>query len=241
MLIIPAIDLKDGKVVRLFQGKDDEKVYSRNPVVVARHWQKEGAEIIHIVDLDGAFTGEPKHLGLVKKIINAIEVPVEFGGGLRTKEMIGHALSIGVTRVIIGTKAAEDKVFLKEAYEEFGDRLIVSIDAKNGIVMTQGWQSENSQKLEASVFAGQIKELGFTEVIYTDTAKDGTLRGPNIEGIKKFIDKTSLKTIASGGVSSIDDLIALRELEPNGVIGAIVGKALYEQRFSLKEALKALE
>jgi phosphoribosylformimino-5-aminoimidazole carboxamide ribotide isomerase len=241
MQIIPAIDLKDGNVVRLFQGRSDEKVYSRNPVVIARHWKKQGASMIHVVDLDGAFTGEPKNLPSLKKIVEAVDIPIEFGGGLRTREIVREVFKLGVKRVVLGTKAVEDKDFLKEIYGEFGLDIIVTIDAKNGIVLTQGWQESSSGKKSAVDFGLELKTIGFPEVIYTDTSKDGTLRGPNIPALEDLLDKTGLRVIASGGVSSLDDLAALAKLEHKGLTGAIVGKALYEERFMLKEALNFLK
>lgn len=237
MIIIPAIDLKDGNVVRLFQGKGKEKIYSPNPVVVARQWQKQGAKLIHVVDLDGAFTGEPKNLSAVKKIVQAIDTPIEFGGGVRDKETIDKLLEIGVQRIILGTKAVEDENFLKAVFAEFQEKIIVSIDARNDRVLTEGWQfSERS--LKTIDFASQLKKIGFRKVIYTDTSKDGTLRGPNLEIIRSILKNTGLQVIASGGVSCLDDLVELRKLQRQGVIGVIVGKALYEGRFTLKEALK---
>ncbi|MFA6384867.1 MAG: 1-(5-phosphoribosyl)-5-[(5-phosphoribosylamino)methylideneamino]imidazole-4-carboxamide isomerase [Candidatus Omnitrophota bacterium] len=241
MHIIPAIDLKDGNVVRLFQGKGEEKVYSRNPVVVARHWKKQGASMIHVVDLDGAFTGEPKNLSALKSIVQAVDIPIEFGGGLRAKDTIRSVFALGVTRVVLGTKAVEDRAFLKEVYEEFGHSLIVTIDARNGIVLTQGWQESNSAKISAVDFGLELKGMGFPEIIYTDTSKDGTLRGPNIPALEELLTKTGLGVIASGGVSSIEDVMALAKLEHKGLTGAIVGKALYEERFTLKEALNLLK
>ncbi|MFA5100019.1 MAG: 1-(5-phosphoribosyl)-5-[(5-phosphoribosylamino)methylideneamino]imidazole-4-carboxamide isomerase [Candidatus Omnitrophota bacterium] len=241
MLIIPAIDLKDGNVVRLYQGKDDEKVYSRNPVVVARHWKKQGASMIHVVDLDGAFTGEPRNLSALKKIVQAVDTPIEFGGGLRTKDIIRSVFALGVKRVVLGTKAVEDLDFLREVYDEFGQGIIVTIDAKNGIVLTQGWQESSSGKKTAVDFALELKKMGFPEVIYTDTSKDGTLRGPNIPALEELLTKTGLGVIASGGVSNIDDVFALAKLGSKGLTGVIVGKALYEERFMLKEALNLLK
>lgn len=239
--LIPAIDLKDGNVVRLYQGKGDEKVYSRNPQVVARHWKKQGASLIHVVDLDGAFTGEPKNLAGLKKIVQAADIPVEFGGGMRTMEMIRTVLDLGVARVVLGTRAVEDRDFLRACRQEYGDKVIVSIDAKNGIVMTQGWQESSSRKKTAVEFALELKAMGFAEAIYTDTSKDGTLRGPNIPAVEGLLSGAGIDVIASGGVSSLDDVVALSRLEAQGLIGAIIGKALYEERFTLKEALNLLK
>jgi phosphoribosylformimino-5-aminoimidazole carboxamide ribotide isomerase len=238
MLIIPAIDLKDGNVVRLYQGKKkDEKIYSCNPVVVACRWQNQGAKLIHVVDLDGAFAGEPKNLNAVKKIVQAVKTPIEFGGGVRDKQTIEELLEIGVQRIILGTKAVEDKNFLKAAFAEFKEKVIVSIDAKGGCVLTEGWQSVK-RNLDIIKFASWLKKIGFRKVIYTDTSKDGTLKGPNLEGIRGILKNTGLKVIASGGISSLDDLVKLKKLQAQGLIGAIIGKALYEGKFTLKEALK---
>jgi phosphoribosylformimino-5-aminoimidazole carboxamide ribotide isomerase len=237
MIIIPAIDLKDANVVRLFQGKADaENIYSHNPVTVARHWQKQGAELIHVVDLDGALTGVLKNLQSLKEIIKSVDVPIEFGGGVRNRKTIKELFDAGVSRVVLGTKAAEDAEFLKASFAEFKEKIIVSIDAKKGKVLTEGWLSAKPD-LNALDFASRLKEMGFGEVIYTDTLKDGTLQGPNIEGIKNILKSSGLKVIASGGVSSLEDILRLEALEKDGVEGVIIGKALYEERFSLKEAL----
>ncbi len=237
MLIIPAIDLQGGCVVRFKQGKSDKKVYSRDPLKVARHWVKQGAQFLHIVDLDGAFSGAPKNLEVVKEIVKQIKVPVEFGGGLRKLEAIDAALRSGVKRVVLGTKAVEDKEFLKKALRKFKNKIIVGVDAKDGKVMVRGWRSghKNTDAVEFSLY---LKELGFREFIYTDTLKDGTLTGPNIKEIKKLLKTTGMKIIASGGISSLGDLHKLKGLEKEGVSGVIIGKALYEGKFTLPQALK---
>jgi phosphoribosylformimino-5-aminoimidazole carboxamide ribotide isomerase len=238
MLIIPAIDLKDGKVVRLYQGKkEDEKVYSRNPAVVARHWQKQGAQLIHVVDLDGAFGGEPGNLPSLKKIISAVNVPIEFGGGVRNKETIRAILGLGVQRIVLGTKAVQDESFLKEVFAEFKEKIIVSIDTKDDLVLTEGWESEKSD-YKTIDFALKLQDLGFSQIIYTDTSKDGTLRGPNLEGIRSILSNTDLTVIASGGISSLEDIVKLKQLGKKRMIGVIVGKALYEEKFTLKEAIR---
>lgn len=239
MIIIPAIDLKGGKVVRLFQGREDqETVYSRNPVTIARHWKREGAQMIHVVDLDGAFTGTPKNLSLVKDIVKAVNLPVEFGGGVRSLATVRSLLEMGVRRVVLGTKAVDDKEFLTEAIGEFADSIIVSIDAKNGKVLTQGWVSA-SKDLDAADFACSLKELGLGQIIYTDTSKDGTLRGPNIAELRKILIASRMGVIASGGVSCLEDIQELRRLETKGLTGVIIGKALYEGKFTIKQAKMA--
>jgi len=237
MIIIPAIDIKDGCVVRFVQGRLNKKVYSRDPVKTAKHWVKQGAKMMHIVDLDGAFTGTPKNLDVAKQIAKAVDVPVQFGGGIRNIGMIDKLLDSGIWRIILGTKAAEDRDFLKKAFKEFKDKIIVSIDAKADCVLTKGWKSSygNTDILK---FAHSLKTIGFKQVIYTDVLKDGTLKGPNIKGIKSLLKETGLKVIGSGGISSLSDIQKLKLLEKKGLVGVIVGKALYEGRFTLTEALK---
>ncbi len=237
MLIIPAIDLKDGCVVRFVQGKLDKKVYSRDPVKTARHWQRQGSELIHIVDLDGAISGKPKNLGIVKEIIKAVDVPVQFGGGVRTTEMIKTLLNYGAQRVVLGTKAAQDTDFLKKAFGKFHDRIIVSLDAKGNQILIKGWQNSYA-RTDLLKFARALKEMGFKQVIYTDILKDGTLSGPNIKGIKGLLKEVGIELIVSGGICSLDDIYRLKLLERRGVKGVIVGKALYEGKFTLSQALK---
>lgn len=224
-------------MVRLFQGKfDREKVYSNDPVKVAKHWAKQGAKFLHIVDLDGASSGSLKNLEVLKKIITQVCVPLEFGGGVRSMETISELLNLGVQRVVLGTRAANDAQFLKKAFKKFGEKIIVSIDAKGAKVLTQGWSSSASKTVLD--FAKELKEVGFKQIIYTDISKDGALVGPNILGIKELIRKTGLDVIASGGVADLKDLIKLKSLQKKGISGVIVGKALYEGKFTLVEALK---
>jgi len=237
MLIIPAIDLRNGLVVRLFQGKfSSEKVYSHDPIKVAKHWAEQGAQFLHVVDLDGASSGRLKNLSVVKEIVHKVGVPLEFGGGVRSMEIISELLGLGVQRVVLGTRAVNDAQFLKKAWKKFGEKIIVSIDVLGTKVLTQGWNSSASKTILD--LAEELKEVGFKQLIYTDISKDGALSGPNIKGIKELLRETGLNLIASGGVSNLEDLLKLRKLEKQGVIGAIVGKALYEGRFTLAEALK---
>lgn len=224
-------------MVRLFQGRfDQEKVYSSDPVKVAKHWAKQGAKFLHIVDLDGASSGAPKNLEALKNILSEVGVPLEFGGGVRSIEAISGLLNSGVQRVVLGTRAVNDAQFLKKAFNKFGEKIIVSIDAKGAKVLTQGWNSPSSKTILD--FAKELKEVGFKQLIYTDISKDGALVGPNIMGIKELIRKTGLDVIASGGVGGLKDLIKLKSLQKKGVSGVIVGKALYEGKFTLAEALK---
>ncbi|MBU0503157.1 MAG: 1-(5-phosphoribosyl)-5-[(5-phosphoribosylamino)methylideneamino]imidazole-4-carboxamide isomerase [Candidatus Omnitrophota bacterium] len=238
MLIIPAIDLKDSSVVRLSQGRaKDIIIYSREPERIAREWVEQGAKILHVVDLDGAFTGSLKNKPLLKKILQAVRIPVEFGGGIRDIKTIKELLHLGVYRVALGTRAVEDMAFLKEAYKKFKNRIIVSIDARGKSIKTRGWKG-TFKGIDLVGFALALKGLGFQEIIYTDTSKDGMLKGPNTAGIKGLLLKTGIGVIASGGVSSLKDIGELKKLEKYGLTAAIVGKALYEGKFTLKQALK---
>lgn len=236
MLIIPAIDLKDRCVVRYVQGKLNKKVYSTDPVKTAKHWVKAGAQFLHIVDLDGAFTGIASNIDIAKDIAKNINIPVQFGGGVREISIIEALLEAGIQRVVLGTKAVEDKVFLQAAFDRFKKHIIVSIDALEGNVLIKGWQADY-QGMDAQTFAHNLSKIGFKEAIYTDTAKDGTLSGPNISGVKSLLKDGSLKLIASGGISSLEDIRKLKKLANQGLLGVIIGKALYEGKFTLSEAL----
>jgi len=237
MLIIPAIDLEDGCVVRYVQGKLNKKIYSRDPLKTARHWVKQGAKLLHIVDLDGASGGVLKNLKLVREITANICVPIQFGGGVRNMETIRTLLKSGIQRVVLGTKAVEDRKFLKKAFAEFKDRLIVSVDARAGNVLIKGWQS-SYKGADVISFALALKGMGFKQLIYTDTLKDGTLSGPNIKGIKDLLKETGLNIIASGGIASLDDIARLKKSEKKGLVGVIIGKALYEGKFTLSQAIR---
>lgn len=239
MLIIPAIDIIDGCVVRLTQGKfNNKKIYSWDPVKTAKHWASLGAKFIHVVDLDGASTGKSLNLNVVKDIIKSVaNTAIQFGGGVRKIEIIEDLLNSGISRVVLGTKAAEDKVFLKKVFKRFKDKIIVSVDSKCGIVAVKGWETK-LKGVQALEFGNVLKKIGFKQVIYTDISKDGTLKGPNIKAIKAFLKETGLEVIGSGGISSLDDLRRLKLLEKSGLVGIIIGKALYEGKFTLPQALK---
>jgi len=239
MLIIPAVDIKDGCVVRLRQGRFDKglKEYSADPVSAAKKWEEQKAPLIHVVDLDGAYLGRPHNLDRLKEILKSVNIPVEFGGGVRTIDTIKELLNLGVYRVILGTKAVEDRNFLEKAFERFKNRIIVSLDAKSGHIQIKGWQS-SFELVEVLEFAKTLKEVGFKQLIYTDVVKDGTLKGPNISGINNLLKKTGMDVIASGGISSLDDIVKLKALEKEGLSGVIVGKALYEAKFTLQEAIE---
>lgn len=234
MILYPAIDIKNGQCVRLRQGQfHDIEVYSNSPSKIAMLWEKEGAEYIHIVDLDGALAGHSVNDDAIKDIVSSVNVKVQVGGGIRTIKDIDHKLSLGIHRVIIGTKAVEHPAFVKEAIYNFGaDSIVIGIDAKAGMVAIEGW--EKISNYNAVTLALQMKELGVKTIVYTDIARDGMLQGPNIVHTKEMVEATGLQIIASGGMSSLKDIESLREV---GVSGVIIGKALYEHRISLNEAL----
>lgn len=237
MLIIPAIDLQGGCVVRFTQGRFDKKIYSRDPLKTAKHWVRQGAEYLHVVDLDGAFSGVARNLTQVREIVSNVDVPVEFGGGLRDIAAIKKILQFGVSRVVLGTKAVEDKRFLERVFSLFRERVIISLDAKDEVLQVKGWR-KNAGNIKVLDFAQYLAKKGFEELIYTDTLKDGTLKGPNIKTIKALLKETHLKVIASGGISSLEDVRKLKSFQNLGVSGIIIGKALYEGKFTLPQALK---
>ena len=238
MIAIPAIDLKNGKVVRLIQGSYEQvTIYSEDPVEIAKSWQAQGAERLHIVDLDGAKAGQPVNTDVLEQIVKDINIPVQLGGGLRRREDIAKILNIGVKWAILGTKACEDLDFVKEIISEFGEKIIVSIDVKDKKVATRGWTK--TCDIEDVDLIKRMQELGVKSFIYTDISRDGTLSGFNVGGIKRVLEDTGASLIYSGGISSIDDLKCLKVLEEQGLVGIIIGKALYENKINLTEA-KAL-
>lgn len=238
MQLYPAIDIKGGKCVRLTQGLfDNVKVYSDTPADMARLWVSQGATYLHLVDLDGALAGRSVNEPVIRAIAESVSVPIQIGGGIRSKEAVSSMLNLGVQRVIIGTKAVENPQFIQEMIEEFGpEHIAVGVDAKDGMVAIEGWEKVSS--LSASELCQQMKEYGVRHIVYTDISRDGMLTGPNVAATKKLTDDTGLDIIASGGVSSMDDLQNLYE---QGIHGAIIGKALYEKRVDLKEAVLRFE
>ncbi len=240
MEVIPAIDLRDGSCVRLVQGElGTETIYSDEPVEMARRWERMGASRLHVVDLDGAFTGSPQNLDVIKDMLEAVKIPLQVGGGIRTMETVKEVLDIGVDRVILGTAAILSPELVAQCCGEYGERIVVGIDGKNGLVAIEGWEATVEMTIEK--LAMKIRELGIKRVIFTDTRRDGTLRGPNMEATKGLAEASGLKVIASGGVSSLDDLRALKSLKKYGVEGVIMGKALYSGAISLSDALKVME
>lgn len=233
--VYPAIDLKGGRVVRLQQGRSDaETVYGDDPAAVARQWASDGARFLHVVDLDGAFGGEPKNWDGVKAILGAVKIPVQLGGGLRTREQVEGALAMGVRRVVLGTKACESEEFVGELVMKFGDRIVVGIDARDGFVTVQGWTQ--STRLTAVEFAQSIDNLGVSTIVFTDVATDGMLTGPNYFAVSSLCGAVRCDVIASGGVSAASDVQRLARIgvERPNLVGVIVGKALYDGRVSLK-------
>lgn len=235
MIILPAIDLKGGKCVRLRQGNaDDVTIYGDDPAQQARDWREQGGMELHVVDLDGAFAGTPKHAEVIGEIIEAFGGPVEVGGGLRTLEALASVIEAGATRAIIGSAALEDPEFLSRAIELYGDRIVVGIDARNGFVQTRGWVETTAVK--ATDLAAAVAQAGVKSIIYTDTATDGMLGGPNLTQMAAICDAApSCQITASGGVSSPYDVENLKALERSNLRAAIVGKALYDGRTTLRE------
>jgi phosphoribosylformimino-5-aminoimidazole carboxamide ribotide isomerase len=233
MLIYPAIDLKDGQVVRLHQGRAETvTVYGDDPAAVAQRWVAQGARWLHVVDLDAAFTGEPRNWESVRAILGAVKIPVQLGGGLRTQQQIADALAMGVARVVVGTKACEP-AFVAALVAEFGAKVAVGIDARDGFVAVKGWVEKTS--LPAVDLARQVSGLGVRTIIFTDIATDGTLTGPNLPAIERVCAAVTGEIIASGGVSSAGDVRRLRELNLPNLAGVIIGKALYDGRVDLRE------
>ena len=237
MIIVPAVDLKGGRCVRLSQGKmDQETVYSENPVEMAKHWESKGAERLHVVDLNGAVEGRPFHRSLIDEIVRSLHIPIEVGGGIRDLVTIENYLSSGVRWVVLGTAAFQNRPLIEEACHRFPEQIILAIDAQKGRVAIQGWNEVVS--LEAIDLARQFDGKGLSAMIYTDTERDGMGTGLNLEMTRVLARSTKVPMIASGGVSRIKDIEHLIELEPDGVMGVIVGRALYTGQIDLEKAIR---
>lgn len=235
MRIYPAIDIKDGNCVRLLQGRfSDVTVYGDNPADMAKKWEALGGEFIHVVDLDGALKGHGVNAEIIKKICQSVNVPVQTGGGIRTIEDIEAKLSCGINRVIIGTKAVSDSEFVKRAVDKYKEKIVIGIDAKDGMVAVEGW--EKTSDFTAVDFAKKMTDIGVGTIVYTDIATDGTLAGPNILAMSEMVKSVKADIIASGGIGNLEHI---KSLIPTGVEGVIVGRALYTGDVKLDEAIKA--
>ena len=237
MLIIPAIDIKDGRCVRLYQGEMDKgTIYYQSPLEAAKHWVEEGAELLHVVDLNGAVEGHPVHKQEIAAICMGFGVPVELGGGLRSLEAIEESLDLGVERVVLGTAAYEDPHFLRAVCKKFPGKIVVGIDARDGRVAIKGWKEDTS--MDAVELAERCEREGASRIIYTDISRDGTRLGINTEETLRVARAVKIPVIASGGVATLDDIRRLKEIEDEGVEGVIIGRALYTGAFTLREAIQ---
>ncbi|WP_427340135.1 1-(5-phosphoribosyl)-5-[(5-phosphoribosylamino)methylideneamino]imidazole-4-carboxamide isomerase [Caloranaerobacter sp. DY30410] len=234
MIIFPAIDIKDGKCVRLRQGRfDDVTIYSDNPVEIAKKWEKEGCQYLHLVDLDGAVNGIPNNIELIKEIVSSVSIPVQIGGGIRSRKIVDILLECGVERVIIGTLAVRNPELLEQLIRDYGNRIVVSIDANDGFVAVDGWI--NLSSINSIEFAKDLEKIGVKTIVYTDISKDGMMKGPNFKVYEELKKKVNINIIASGGISSAGDVKKLKEI---GVYGCIVGKAIYSGAVKITELLK---
>lgn len=238
MIIFPAIDIRGGQCVRLVKGDfAKETVFSQRPEIMAKRWEDEGGEYLHLVDLDGARAGQSRNLDVVEMILKTINIPVELGGGIRTMDNIKRVLEMGVTRVILGSIAVKDPELVKTACKEYGsERIVVGIDAKDGIVAVDGWGV--SGEVKATELAKRMADGGVKHIIYTDISRDGTLTGVNAKATAEIAKVSGIKVVASGGVSSIEDIKLVKEYEQDGIEGVIVGKSIYTGALSLPEAIK---
>lgn len=233
--VFPAVDISDGRCVRLLQGRfGTETVYSDDPVKVALGFAKAGARWLHIVDLDGAKTGDPKNRELVLEVVRSASCPVQAGGGIRSLDDVEEVLAAGANRAVLGTVALEDPAEMARACKRYGERIAVSLDAKGGELASHGWTVGTGVPLLDAVRS--FEDAGVARFIYTDVSRDGTMSGPDVQGLMRLKESTSLPVVASGGISSIDDLKMIARLFPEGIIGAIVGRALYENKFDVREA-----
>ena len=239
MDVIPAIDLLGGRCVRLYQGDYGRaETFNDDPVAVAKRWADGGAPWLHLVDLDGAKTGQPTNYGIIEAIVAAVNIPVQVGGGLRSRETVAALLNLGVRRAILGTVAVENPELVGELSREFPQQIVVGIDARDGKVATRGWLE--TSEVEATELARRMAQLGASAIIYTDIHRDGTMQGPNKAALREVAGAVEIPVIASGGISSVTDLLSLLSLEPLGVTGAIDGRALYTGDVDLKEAIQAV-
>lgn len=236
MLIIPAIDLKNGNCVRLEQGEmNRETFFSAHPVEVAGYWESLGSKMLHIVDLEGAATGKPQNQDAIYHILKSVAIPLQLGGGIRNLQTIEHYLSLGVKRVVLGTIAYQQPSLLKEACQKFPHQIVVSLDAKDGKIAIEGWKETTSKR--ATDLAKSLEDKGVEAIVFTDIKRDGMMSGPNIKSIKEMVDATRIPLIASGGVTTLSHVKELMELGDCGIEGVIIGRALYEKSIDLREAI----
>lgn len=237
MIIIPAVDIKAGRCVRLLQGRmDAETVFSKDPSAMAIRWAQEGAEIIHVVDLDGAVSKNPRNMNAIKEILQSVNVPIQVGGGIRTMDTIERYLSLGVNRVIIGTEAIRNPQLVQDACKAYSGRIVVGIDARNGYVSINGWTHDT--RISAVDLARSFEDCGVAAINFTDIHRDGMQTGPNLEETRRLAQAVAIPVVASGGIANIQDIVDLIKLEPDGVVGAIAGKALYAGTLDLKQAIE---
>jgi phosphoribosylformimino-5-aminoimidazole carboxamide ribotide isomerase len=234
MIFYPAIDLKNGQCVRLFKGDmNNATIFNNNPASQALQFEKSGFKFLHIVDLDGAIAGQSVNRAAIQEILKTIKIPAQLGGGIRTLNYIENALNLGLNRVILGTIAVKNPQFVIEACQKFPQKIVVGIDAKNGLVATEGWVK--TADISATELAKKFADCGVAAIIYTDISRDGMMSGFDYEGTKQLAQNLSIPVIASGGISSAQDVAKVKELEPYGIKGAIIGRALYENKISAKE------
>ena len=237
MIIIPAVDIKNGKCVRLSQGRmDAEIIFSDNPSSMAKKWEEEGAEMIHVIDLDGAVEKSPQNINSIRKILERVNVPVQLGGGIRSEKTIAMYLNLGIKRVILGTEAIRNPKLVRDTCKVFPDQIVVGIDSRKGLVAIEGWTK--TTQVTSTDLAKQFEDCGVAAINFTDIHRDGMQTGSNIEETRRLAEAVSIPVIASGGVSTIDDIKNLMPLEKFGVVGVITGKALYSGTLCLKDAIE---
>ncbi len=233
MKIIPAIDIKNGKCVRLIQGDyGRETIYDDNPIDIAKKWASQGAKLLNLIDLDGAKAGKLINFETIENIVKSISIPIQVGGGIRTLLSMGKVLDLGVSKIILGTAFLDDENFIDKAMETFGNKIVISLDVKNGLLMKNGW-IEETEKLVLPILK-RLEKKGVRSIIYTDTEKDGTLMGPNYDVIQSIRMETTMEITIAGGISSVEQIMKLKTM---GVDGVVVGKALYEGKINLKEVI----
>jgi phosphoribosylformimino-5-aminoimidazole carboxamide ribotide isomerase len=237
MLILPAIDVRGGNCVRLFQGKaEQETIYSDDPLKVANEWKIKGAQMLHVVDLDGAFEGKPINLPLIGTIRREIGIPIEVGGGFRDMKSISKAIEQGIDRVILGSAAIHNPQLVADGLREFGPAVTVSVDVSGAFATAAGWKEVTA--MPYSELVGRLRDLGLKQILFTDTKRDGTLLGPDVAVVKQFLETAKLPTVVSGGITSLDDVFNMKQLESQGLEGIVIGKALYDKKIQLEDALR---